>query len=172
MAVVIGEGGSGGALALSVADRLLMQEHAIYSVTSPEGAAAILYRDRDRAPEVADHLGITAADLRKLRVVDVIVPEPSGGAHTNPSIAATMLQQEIKRALIAAMQGKGAARRRKREKRLRRLGRSRLDAFRGAADLLSGVSEIAVHALDLGRRRVEERIRGADRAAGSKADED
>lgn len=78
---IIGEGGSGGALALGVADRVLMQEHAIYSVIAPEGAAAILYRDVARAPEVAEALKITAADCLKLGVADTLVPEPAGAAH-------------------------------------------------------------------------------------------
>ena len=79
VAVVIGEGGSGGALALTVADQILMQQNAMYAVTSPEGAASILFRDRDRAPEVAEALGVAAVDLLKLGAIDVIVPEPMGG---------------------------------------------------------------------------------------------
>jgi acetyl-CoA carboxylase carboxyl transferase alpha subunit/acetyl-CoA carboxylase carboxyl transferase beta subunit len=160
VSAVIGEGGSGGALALSVADRLLMQQNAIYAVTSPEGAAAILYRDRDRAPEVADHLGITASDLKRLGVIDTIVPEPAGGAHTEPRAAANMLAQELKRALAQSMRGRGSARRRQREKRLQRLGRTRFGPLRDAADLLAGVSELAVHALDSGRQLLGIRPRG------------
>ncbi len=162
VSAVIGEGGSGGALALSVADRLLMQQNAIYAVTSPEGAAAILYRDRDRAPEVADHLGITATDLKKLGVIDTIVPEPPGGAHDEPRAAANMLAQELKRALAQSMRGRGSARRRQREKRLHRLGRTRFAPLRDAADLLAGVSELAVHALDSGRQLLENRLRGGN----------
>ncbi|MBI3966764.1 MAG: acetyl-CoA carboxylase, carboxyltransferase subunit beta, partial [Chloroflexi bacterium] len=78
---VVGEGASGGALALGVADRILMQENAIYSVISPEGAAAIIYRDDSRAPEVAEALRLTASDCLELGVVDRIIPEPEGGAH-------------------------------------------------------------------------------------------
>ena len=101
---IIGEGGSGGALALGVADRVLMQEHAIYSVIAPEGAAAILYRDVARAPEVAAALKITAADCRKLGVADVLVAEPAGAAHTAPDLAAALLRDAIVTAL-ADLQG-------------------------------------------------------------------
>lgn len=99
IAVIIGEGGSGGALALAVADRVLMQEHTIYSVISPEGAAAILYRDAARAPEVAESLKITAADLKRFDVIDDIVPEPEGGAHRDPDYAAALLLDAIVRHL-------------------------------------------------------------------------
>ncbi|MEM6848253.1 MAG: acetyl-CoA carboxylase carboxyltransferase subunit alpha [Pseudomonadota bacterium] len=81
VAVVIGEGGSGGALALATANRVLMLEHAIYSVISPEGAASILWRDSARAQDAASAMRITAQDLAKLGVIDEIVPEPLGGAH-------------------------------------------------------------------------------------------
>ncbi|MDR7484477.1 MAG: acetyl-CoA carboxylase carboxyltransferase subunit alpha [Armatimonadota bacterium] len=97
--VVIGEGGSGGALALAVADRVLMQEHAFYSVISPEAAAAILYRDVTRAPEVAAALKLTAADLLRLGVIDGIIPEPAGGAHMDPAAAAG----EVCRYLVASL---------------------------------------------------------------------
>ncbi|MFT4038709.1 MAG: acetyl-CoA carboxylase, carboxyltransferase subunit beta [Thermomicrobiales bacterium] len=80
VSAVIGEGGSGGALALAVADRVLMLEHAIYSVIAPEGAAAILYRDVQRAPEVSSKLKLTAHDLRQMGIVDEVVPEPAGGS--------------------------------------------------------------------------------------------
>jgi acyl-CoA carboxylase subunit beta len=99
LAIVIGEGGSGGALAMGVADRVLMQDHAIYSVIAPEGAAAILYRDASRAPEVAQSLKITAADCQRLGVVDVIIPEPEGGAHQNPEFAAALLRDMLLREL-------------------------------------------------------------------------
>lgn len=99
VAVVIGEGGSGGALALGVADRVLMQDHAIYSVIAPEGAAAILFRDASRAPEVAQSLKITAVDCQALGVVDVIVPEPEGGAQQNPEFAAALLRDALLREL-------------------------------------------------------------------------
>jgi acetyl-CoA carboxylase carboxyl transferase subunit alpha len=79
--VVIGEGGSGGALAIGVADRLLMLQHAVYSVISPEGCAAILWNDATKAPEDAEALKMTAEDLKKLGLLDEIIPEPLGGAH-------------------------------------------------------------------------------------------
>jgi|DewCreStandDraft_2_1066082.scaffolds.fasta_scaffold00169_29 acetyl-CoA carboxylase carboxyl transferase alpha subunit/acetyl-CoA carboxylase carboxyl transferase beta subunit len=99
ISIVIGEGGSGGALALSVADRILMLENAIFSVISPEGAAAILWRDASRASEVAGALKLTAADLLSLGVIDRIVPEPPGGAHLDHARAAA----EVRRHLIAAL---------------------------------------------------------------------
>jgi acetyl-CoA carboxylase carboxyl transferase subunit alpha len=91
VAVIIGEGGSGGAVALATANRVLMMEHAIYSVISPEGAASILWRDTSRAQDAASAMKITAHDLMRLGVVDSIVPEPPGGAHRDPpaAIAAT-----------------------------------------------------------------------------------
>jgi acetyl-CoA carboxylase carboxyl transferase subunit beta len=101
IAVVIGEGGSGGALALGLADRILMLEHAIYSVISPEGAAAILYRDAGRAQEVASSLKLTAQDCRSLGVVDVVVPEPEGGAHLDPEAAAWQLKVALLQELLA-----------------------------------------------------------------------
>jgi acetyl-CoA carboxylase carboxyl transferase subunit alpha len=81
---VTGEGGSGGALAIAVGDRINMLEHAVYSVISPEGCAAILWRDSARAPEAADAMKITASDLANFGLVDQVVPEPAGGAQTDP----------------------------------------------------------------------------------------
>ena len=85
VACVIGEGGSGGALAIGVADRIVMLEHAVYSVASPEAAASILWRDAAKAPEAARAMRITAHDLLELGIVDRIVPEPAEGAHTSPA---------------------------------------------------------------------------------------
>jgi acetyl-CoA carboxylase carboxyl transferase subunit alpha len=99
VAVVTGEGGSGGALALAVADRVLMLEHAIYSVISPEGCAAILWEDAARAKDAAEVLRITAPDLLKLGVVDGVIPEPPGGAHRNWQAAAQAIQQAVASAL-------------------------------------------------------------------------
>jgi acetyl-CoA carboxylase carboxyl transferase subunit alpha len=87
VAVVIGEGGSGGAIAIATANKVLMLEHAVYSVISPEGAASILWRDSARAQDAATAMKITAQDLLRLGVVDGIVPEPPGGAHRDPSAA-------------------------------------------------------------------------------------
>jgi acetyl-CoA carboxylase carboxyl transferase alpha subunit len=99
VAAIIGEGGSGGALALGVADRVLMLEHAIYSVISPEGAAAILYRDAARAEAVSEVLKLTAHDLRGLGIIDVVVPEPEGGAHLDPDRMAVALKSHVLTAL-------------------------------------------------------------------------
>jgi acetyl-CoA carboxylase carboxyl transferase subunit alpha len=87
IALIIGEGGSGGAVALATANRTLMLEHAVYSVISPEGAASILWRDSARAQEAASSMRITAQDLLRLGVIDAIVPEPLGGAHRDPRAA-------------------------------------------------------------------------------------
>ena len=82
--MIIGEGGSGGAVAIATANHVLMLEHAIYSVISPEGAASILWRNRQRAKDAATAMKITAQDLKQLGVIDDIVKEPAGGAHRNP----------------------------------------------------------------------------------------
>jgi acetyl-CoA carboxylase carboxyl transferase beta subunit/acetyl-CoA carboxylase carboxyl transferase alpha subunit len=100
VAAVIGEGGSGGALALGLADQILMQENAIYSVIAPEGAAAILYRDAQKARDLADALKLTAADCTMLGVVDTLVPEPEGGAHQDPDYAALLLKNFILDSLV------------------------------------------------------------------------
>src|SRR5512135_2932620 len=86
VAVVIGEGGSGGALALGVANRVLMLEHSVYSVISPEGCAAILWKDGAKASEAAELLKLTAQDLMSFGIIDDIIPEPLGGAHRNPEL--------------------------------------------------------------------------------------
>lgn len=99
IATVIGEGGSGGALAIGVADRILMLEHAVYSVISPEGCAAILWKDAKKAHQAATSLRITAQDLKELDIIDTIVPEPIGGAHRLPLEAAAQLKQVIYQSL-------------------------------------------------------------------------
>ena len=96
LTVVTGEGGSGGALALAVGDRLLMQENAVLSVISPEGCAAILFGDSAKAPQAARSLGLRAADLRRLGVADGLVPEPPGGSHTDPAAAAALLGAHLR----------------------------------------------------------------------------
>lgn len=95
VAVVIGEGGSGGALALGVADRVLMMEYAVYSVISPEGCASILWKDASMAPKAAEALKLTAPHLKALGVIDAIVPEPLGGAHANWDEAAQNLKDAV-----------------------------------------------------------------------------
>ncbi len=96
---VIGEGGSGGALGLGIGDRLLMFEHAVYTVATPEACAAILWRDASKAPIAAEALKITASDLLRLGIIDEILPEPLGGAHRQPLAAATVLKQALCQAL-------------------------------------------------------------------------
>ncbi|MBI3576153.1 MAG: acetyl-CoA carboxylase carboxyl transferase subunit alpha, partial [Gammaproteobacteria bacterium] len=97
ISVVIGEGGSGGALAIGVGDRLLMLQYATYSVISPEGCASILWRSADKAADAAEAMGITADSLNRLGLIDEIVPEPLGGAHRN----AEAMANTLKGALIA-----------------------------------------------------------------------
>jgi acetyl-CoA carboxylase carboxyl transferase subunit alpha len=97
--IVNGEGGSGGALGIAVGDRVLMQEYAIYSVIPPEGCAAILWRDPAKKVEAAAALKITAPDLLKAGIVDEIVPEPIGGAHTDPAAAARIIDRVLERVL-------------------------------------------------------------------------
>jgi acetyl-CoA carboxylase carboxyl transferase subunit alpha len=95
VAVIVGEGGSGGAVALASAERVLMMEHAVYSVISPEGCASILWRTAEKAPQAAEAMKMTAQDLADLGVIDRIVPEPMGGAHRDPQAAAEGLGTAI-----------------------------------------------------------------------------
>ena len=99
IALVIGEGGSGGAIAIATANRVLMLEHAVYSVISPEGAASILWRDTSKAQDAASNMKITAQDLLRFGVVDLIVPEPTGGAHREPTAAMAAAGEAIGAAL-------------------------------------------------------------------------
>ncbi|MBI2861466.1 MAG: acetyl-CoA carboxylase carboxyltransferase subunit alpha [Chloroflexi bacterium] len=107
LAIVIGEGGSGGALALGLADRVLMLEHAIYTVASPEAAASILWRNAGAAPQAAAAMRITAQDLYDLGVIDAIVPEPASGAQTDPALAAQILAGAVRGQLQAIAQAYG-----------------------------------------------------------------
>ncbi|WP_395717406.1 acetyl-CoA carboxylase carboxyltransferase subunit alpha [Prosthecobacter sp.] len=95
IAIVIGEGGSGGALGIGIADRVLMMENAYYSVISPEGCAAILWKHREHAPEAASALKLSAQDLSKLGIIDGVIPEPLGGAHNDPAAAAVSLKDAL-----------------------------------------------------------------------------
>src|SRR5512141_3071608 len=97
--VILGEGGSGGAIALATANRVLMLEHAIYSVISPEGAASILWRDTSKAQEAATNMKITAQDMVRFGVIDTVVTEPTGGAHRNPQMAIEAVGQAVANAL-------------------------------------------------------------------------
>ena len=99
IAAIVGEGGSGGAVALAAGDRVLMFEHAVYSVISPEGCASILWRTADKAPDAAEAMKVTAQDLKSLGVIDTIVPEPLGGAHRAPAAAIQSLGDAIDDAL-------------------------------------------------------------------------
>lgn len=103
VAIVIGEGGSGGALGIGIADRVLMMENAYYSVISPEGCAAILWKHREHAPEAASALKLSAQDLSKLGIIDGIIPEPLGGAHNDPAAAAESLKVAILEAIGTLM---------------------------------------------------------------------
>jgi acetyl-CoA carboxylase carboxyl transferase subunit alpha len=120
---VTGEGGSGGALALGVGDRILMLEHAVYSVITPEGCAAILWKDAARKKEAAEALKMTAADLKDLQVIDEIVPEPPGGAHADPAGAAAAVGEAIERHLGEVADLTPEERRERRYRRFRALGR-------------------------------------------------
>jgi acetyl-CoA carboxylase carboxyl transferase subunit alpha len=119
---VTGEGGSGGALALAIGDRVLMMEHAVYSVISPEGCAAILWKDASRKREAAEALKITAADLKQLGVVDEIVPEPPGGAHADPEGAIAAVGEGIERHLRELLELTPEERRERRYRKFRALG--------------------------------------------------
>ncbi len=119
---VIGEGGSGGALAIGVGDRLLMQQFSTYSVISPEGCAAILWRDRAFADEAAEALKPTAKDLMQLGLIDAIIPEPREGAHRNPEAAAELMGDVLETTLNELLGKPLDELLREREKRLRNLG--------------------------------------------------
>ena len=119
---IIGEGGSGGAVAIAVADRVLMQENAIYSVISPEGCAAILWRDAGEAKKAAAAFKPDAAHCLELGVIDGVVPEPPGGAHENPDVAAALLGESLGIALDEVKKRDPAARRRERSEKFRRMG--------------------------------------------------
>jgi acetyl-CoA carboxylase carboxyl transferase subunit alpha len=126
VAVILGEGGSGGAIALATANRVLMLQHAMYSVISPEGAASILWRDTAKAQEAATNMKITAEDLTRFGVIDAIVPEPVGGAHRDPAAAIEATGEAIATALgdLAGLD-RETVRRQRRDKFLA-IGRSML----------------------------------------------
>jgi acetyl-CoA carboxylase carboxyl transferase subunit alpha len=117
VAVIIGEGGSGGAIALATANRVLMLEHAIYSVISPEGAASILWRDTTKAQDAATGMKITAEDMERFGVIDRIVAEPAGGAHRDPTAAVAATAEAVAAAFreLAGLDAE-AIRRQRREK--------------------------------------------------------
>jgi acetyl-CoA carboxylase carboxyl transferase subunit alpha len=119
---IIGEGGSGGAVAIAVADRVLMQENAIYSVISPEGCAAILWRDAGEAKKAAAAFKPDAVHCLELGVIDGVVPEPPGGAHENPDAAAALLGESLGIALDEVKKRDSKTRRRERSEKFRRMG--------------------------------------------------
>jgi acetyl-CoA carboxylase carboxyl transferase subunit alpha len=119
---IIGEGGSGGAVALAVADRILMLEHAVYSVISPEGCAAILWRSGEEAPAAAEAMRLTAQDLHELGVVDQIVPEPLGGAHRAPAETIAAVGDALEQALEPLLVLSGAELRHRRRQKFLAMG--------------------------------------------------
>ena len=123
VAAVIGEGGSGGALAIGVADQVLMLENAVYSVITPEGCAAILFKDSTQAPRAAEYLRLTAPELSAAGMVDVVVPEPEGGAQLDHDGAARLLDSALGEALQKAAALAPADRLTRRYQKLRTLGR-------------------------------------------------
>ena len=123
IATIIGEGGSGGAIALAAADRVLMLEHAVYSVISPEGCASILWRDSAQAEAAAEAMKMTAADLKALGLIDAIVPEPLGGAHRNPEAAIDAAGEAIATALAELSGKKGGELVAAREEKFLAMGR-------------------------------------------------
>ena len=122
IAVVIGEGGSGGALAIGVGNRVLMLEYAIYSVISPEGCAAILWGDRAKAPEASELMRITAPDLLRLGVIDAIIPEPVGGAHRDWEGAAANVRAGVRDHLWQIRSKSGDELVRERYEKFRKIG--------------------------------------------------
>ncbi len=125
--IVSGEGGSGGALGIAVGDRVLMLEFAIYSVIPPEGCAAILWRDPAKKVEAAAALKLTAPDLLKAELVDEIVPEPIGGAHTNPAAAAQFVDEVLQRVLGEVSASDPNTRLARRYDKFRNMGRVGID---------------------------------------------
>ena len=123
VATVVGEGGSGGAIALAAADRVLMLEHSIYSVISPEGGASILWRDAARAADAAEAFKLTAEDLRRLQLVDGVVPEPMGGAHREPDAAVAAVGERVWAALEPLLALDGATLRARRREKFLEMGR-------------------------------------------------
>lgn len=119
---VIGEGGSGGALGISVGDRLLMFEHSVYTVISPEGCAAILWKDAAKAPLAAEALKITATDLKGLGIIDQVLPEPVGGAHSDPLKATEILKEALIKNLEELSQMTSQQRRELRYQKFRAMG--------------------------------------------------
>jgi acetyl-CoA carboxylase carboxyl transferase subunit alpha len=119
---VIGEGGSGGALGIAIGNRILMQENAIYTVITPEGCSAILWKDQEHVQAAAAALKITAPDLKELGIIDEIVPEPPDGAHSDHDAAADLLDRQLRPCLESMLGKSGAELRRQRYQRFREIG--------------------------------------------------
>src|SRR5271154_5421317 len=124
VAVILGEGGSGGAIALATANRVLMLEHSIYSVISPEGAASILWRDTARAQDAATNMKITADDMMRLGVIDAIIPEPMGGAHRDPKASIQAVGEAVAAAFAPLRAMDREAVRRDRQNKFLAIGRT------------------------------------------------
>jgi len=125
--MVCGEGGSGGALGIAVGDRILMQEFSIYSVIPPEGCAALVWRDSSKKAEAAEALKLTAPDLLKAGIIDQIIPEPIGGAHTDPAAAALKVDDALARTLAEVSSLTSEARLDARYNKFRSMGRLGVD---------------------------------------------
>jgi acetyl-CoA carboxylase carboxyl transferase subunit alpha len=124
VAVILGEGGSGGAIAIATANRVLMLEHAVYSVISPEGAASILWRDTAKAQEAATNMKITAEDMIRFGVIDAVVPEPTGGAHRDPTATVMAAGEAIHQAMTALHNLDPATVRKQRREKFLAMGRN------------------------------------------------
>jgi acetyl-CoA carboxylase carboxyl transferase subunit alpha len=123
VATIIGEGGSGGAIALGAGDRVLMLEHAIYTVISPEGCASILWRDAAQAATAAEALRLTAEDLKRLHLIDTVIPEPLGGAQRDPAAAIGAVGDALAAALAPLLALDGAVLRARRREKFLDMGR-------------------------------------------------
>jgi acetyl-CoA carboxylase carboxyl transferase subunit alpha len=122
IAVITGEGNSGGALALGVADRVLMLENAVYAILSPEGFASILWKDAKRHAEACELMKLTAPDLKELGVIDEVIPEPQGGAHLAPAIAMQQIDKALCRHLNELQKQSGSTLAAERYQKFRKLG--------------------------------------------------
>jgi acetyl-CoA carboxylase carboxyl transferase subunit alpha len=124
VATIIGEGGSGGAIAIAAADRVLMLEHAVYSVISPEGCASILWRDSAQAPTAAEAMKMTAEDLKRLHLIDAITPEPLGGAHRDPAATVKAVGDKVEALLAPLLDLDGATLKARRREKFLEMGRT------------------------------------------------
>lgn len=157
--IVIGEGGSGGALGIGVGDRLAMLQFAYYSVISPEGCAAILWRDGDQAPEAADALKLTSSDLLKLGLVDEVVPEPLGGAHRNIHDTIYNVEQYVTKTLRDLKRIKLDTLLENRYKKLRSIGTLQTDQLRRKTQAATERIRVAVQAISSRSKRLAAKVR-------------